>query len=578
MEGVLGYVLSGATTRIATFQLVEEAEKYLREGMFVIIEDKENRFIGYVVGIRKYHEFYEEGDIWSEAIRKRRKLPEGIAREYAVADVEILGILSERGLKSSDKPPSPGAPVLQLDLKSIKLLYGFDPNLSPPEMITIGHLYGYSENLPIFLNLKNITMHMAILGVTGSGKSNTVGVIIEELGKKRMLSKNFTTIPIIVIDANGDYIDFYEDPSLVPAYDSVIRYIFHGSMIFNRFLEGQEYVTAKSELKPIYLDLNDLSPYELAYLIINFYHGGKIEGAELQISYLSIILSRLEAIANLIPQATTREGIDFNKVFGNKDAYLALRNMLITATRVRGSREAVEIRRILGIHGIHTTTLQAIIRALDVFSEKIVETYRLIPPSRDQATISKKNLFGILNPLKPKLAILDFSADGATGVSLDVKQIVIYYITKILFEIFVEAKTKGRKMIGLLIVEEAQNYAPNLKFYPIRLHLARDVLATIATQGRKFGLSLLLVTQRPSYVDPVIMSMVNTFIIHRVAQADISFLDKVTGGLQKHLRSRLVLMERGLAIVLGQMSLFSYPLLAQIRRRIRHISGAVEFI
>jgi len=578
MVEVLGYVLSRSTTRMSSFQLVEDAEEEVHEGMFVVIDDKSVRFVGQIIRLRKYHEFYEEGDIWSEAIRKRRRLPEGIAREYVVADVEVLGIITERGLRSPDKPPSPGAPVLRIDTESIKLLYGFDPRNPPSKMIAIGYLYGYSEDLPVFLNLRNITMHMAILGVTGSGKSNTVGVIVEELGKKAMLSEELKTIPAVVVDANGDYVDFYENPSLVPAYDSVVRYVFYASMIHQRFLEGQEYPPQRSELQPIQLDLNDLSPYELAHLIINFYHGGRIEGAELQISYLSIILSRLGAVANLIPRIMVRGNVDLNAVLGQQEVYSTLRNLLITATRPRGNREAIEIRRSLGIHGIHATTLQAIIRALDVFFEKIVRINRLVPPSRNEATLSKVELLRILDPMRPRLAILDFSADGATGVSLDVKQIVIYYLTKILFDIFVEAKTVGKKLLGLLVVEEAQNYAPNLKLYPIRLHLARDILATIATQGRKFGLSLLLVTQRPSYVDPVIMSMVNTFIIHRVAPADVAFIDKVTGGIQKHLKPRLTLMERGLAIVLGQMSTFSYPLLAKIRKRVSHVGGTIDIV
>ena len=50
--------------------------------------------LGRVTSIRHVHEFYEEGDIWSEARRKRssiREIPSEVARKYTTITIELLG-------------------------------------------------------------------------------------------------------------------------------------------------------------------------------------------------------------------------------------------------------------------------------------------------------------------------------------------------------------------------------------------------------------------------------------------------------------------------------------------------------
>ena len=132
----------------------------------------------------------------------------------------------------------------------------------------------------------------------------------------------------------------------------------------------------------------------------------------------------------------------------------------------------------------------------------------------------------------------------------------------------------------LYIIEEAQNYCPNLAEYKIGYSLARDILHRIATQGRKFGLCLCLITQRPSYVDPVVISMCNSFFIHRIAPGDESFVKKITGGLPPSLERRLSKLSAGEVIITGQIIKSGLPILARIRKGIDRIveqkAGRVE--
>jgi hypothetical protein len=128
-------------------------------------------------------------------------------------------------------------------------------------------------------------------------------------------------------------------------------------------------------------------------------------------------------------------------------------------------------------------------------------------------------------------------------------------------------------------MEEAQNYCPNLSVYNVGYSLAREKLSQIATQGRKFGLSLCLISQRPSFIDPIVLSMCNTFFIHRISPEDIPFVKRACGGLPSALERRLTTLERGEVIVTGQMNVVPFPLLVNVpSREIPHTFGKTDVL
>jgi len=110
--------------------------------------------------------------------------------------------------------------------------------------------------------------------------------------------------------------------------------------------------------------------------------------------------------------------------------------------------------------------------------------------------------------------------------------------------------------------------------------LAKTKLSAIATQGRKFGLSLCLISQRPSFVDEIILSMCNTFFIHRISPEDVHFVRGVTGGLPDSLARRLTNLSQGECIVTGQMNRLPFPVLVQgpERMEILHTAGKTDVV
>ena len=564
---MLGYVLSGAKSTEAYFEPVRDAEDYVREGMLVTIESRGRRLLGSVASIEARHELLEPGSLWSESIRQSQLPPLNAARRYLLARVTIYGEIRGNGLGTVDRPPEPGARVYEATPGDLRPLYGYLPGAAlPPNVIEIGRLYGYTDSsnpLPASLDLDKLPMHFAVLGVTGSGKSNTMGVIIERLGSKKGVqigSFKASTVPVIVFDANGDYLDYYRDPSLVPSY-RVVR------LVFSHAAKTTGGVEAAARLMELRIDLNTFrgAASELAEAIYAAVRGGSLEGLELQLDHLTRILSMLEEPEDGKEDDKLGEirrrcsapggGVDLNRVFG-----------------VRRCVDLV-VELVDELEG-HRLTKAAVARTIRSFYELVSTRYNILAlpglPRIDESFIDDAT-----SPRRPMLVIVDFSPEGAPGVELRLKQFIVYYFSRLILNRFTYYKTRNEPRVAMLVVEEAQNYIPNQREYPIGFSVARRYLALAATQGRKFGLSLALVTQRPGFVDPVVLSMMNTFIIHRVASGDTRFVQLATGGLPRHIASRLPLLETGVAVITGQMSPFPYPILAKMDKRESHGAGSL---
>ncbi len=66
----------------------------------------------------------------------------------------------------------------------------------------------------------------------------------------------------------------------------------------------------------------------------------------------------------------------------------------------------------------------------------------------------------------------------------------------------------------LLVCEEAHRYVPNRG--EAQYEAAQEAVRRLAKEGRKYGLGLMLVSQRPSEVEPTVLSQCNSWIVLRV--------------------------------------------------------------
>ena len=276
----VGVVLSGASTRTAVCQLLRDVENKIKEGMFLVIRTKEPRreLLVRVSEVQSFNEFYEIGDIWSEARRIGQKIPESMARRYVICQLEILGRLPD--LCEVTIPPSPGDDVLLLKRSSRLFSKIRKRGLS----INFGTIYGY-EDSPVPLSIEALPMHVAIIGVTGSGKSYTMGYLLEKLSSIET-KQGKTCMPGFIVDANGDYLDYYfafYNNEFDTTYQLIYRFVFPKSYA----------MIHDSRATPIKIDLNLLNPRELAELIMDYYKTAT--GSELATSLLEDLFRLIKA-------------------------------------------------------------------------------------------------------------------------------------------------------------------------------------------------------------------------------------------------------------------------------------------
>lgn len=117
----------------------------------------------------------------------------GIERNesYVKGKIKILGDIND-DLKLPRIPAPPGTPIERADNKILKEIFKVDNSLN------IGNLINRND-VEVEINANSIlNRHLAILAMTGGGKSNTVSVIIDE-----MLKYN---VPIFIFDMHGEYV------------------------------------------------------------------------------------------------------------------------------------------------------------------------------------------------------------------------------------------------------------------------------------------------------------------------------------------------------------------------------------
>lgn len=143
------------------------------------------------------------------------------------------------------------------------------------------------------------------------------------------------------------------------------------------------------------------------------------------------------------------------------------------------------------------------------------------------------------------LSIFDLS-----GVPSDVVDVVVSVLCRIIFDSALWNPAREEMPI-LVICEEAHRYVPRGRdtvFQPTKRALSR-----IAKEGRKYGVGLALVTQRPSELDESVMSQCNTVISMRMGnEEDQEFVKRVLPDSARTLVDSLPTLRTGEAIAVGE--------------------------
>lgn len=165
---------------------------------------------------------------------------------------------------------------------------------------------------------------------------------------------------------------------------------------------------------------------------------------------------------------------------------------------------------------------------------------------------------------KGKMTILNMK-----GTEPDIAELIVNRVTTSLFEM--------RKINAippmLLVVDEAVNYCPQQG-----TTACSKIMRTIAAEGRKFGLGMVIITQRAAKIDKNVLSQCGTQIILKITNPlDLKAVTSSVEGLTAGTTEEIQQLPLGIAIVCGAG--LQVPLFVRVRpRESRHGGETVKII
>jgi DNA helicase HerA-like ATPase len=155
----------------------------------------------------------------------------------------------------------------------------------------------------------------------------------------------------------------------------------------------------------------------------------------------------------------------------------------------------------------------------------------------------------------------EISVVALAGYTSDFQATIYSIIADNIFEARIRDELK---LPTLLLLEEAHNFAPVRANTPAEQR-AITTTKQIAQEGRKFGVGLILISQRPSRLDETTLSQCNSYIIMRMVNpADQNYVRKVIESLGEDEAKMLPDLDVGEAILSGQF--INFPVLVRIKR------------
>ncbi|MBP1908624.1 ATP-binding protein [Methanolobus bombayensis] len=490
VRGSVG-VIFGETGTFEFKVMVFDSSKVYR-GAYVKVwhdassDEKDHTWVlGQVMAIKRYSDSFSI----EEAMKGQRA---DKSADKIVAEVIIIGSRDETGmLRAPVIPFSPGSPIFAADEGLTRSVLGLTGN----EM-NIGMLEG--TNIKVQLSVNSLVQkHCSILAKTGSGKSYTASVLLEEL-----LDQN---IPMLIIDPHSEYSSLKVEGEGSPED-------------FKRF-----------GVKPKGYG-NNITVYTPASKAIN-------PDAD-ELFRLNGMNLTVRDLTSVFPDnfSTTHTGILYEAI-----------------QKLRAEMETYTIDDIIFEVGNDKSKAKwIVINAL----EQIRDTNILSPNPTSISELFQKG----------KAAVIDFK-----GVAPELQSMIVASLCSGLFE----ARKLNQIPPGMLVVEEAHNYAPEKGFSKTT---STDILRTIASEGRKFGLGMMVVSQRPARVDKNVLSQCGTQVIMKVTNPnDLKAISKGLEGVTSYVEEELMRLPPGVAMLVSNE--IERPVLVDIRiRKSKHGGESVNVL
>lgn len=439
----------------------------VRKGQFVQSETEDGLLIGVITDILRANRYFER----PESVAEYEKIGTPLAKsfpvtdwEYILAKVKPLGVYKNGNLIRSTFPAAPGVKVFSADEKILKDFLGFRD-----DGLNIGSLENHKIEVKLSLN-ELFQKHLAILAMSGAGKSHLASVLIEGLLERK---KEQGRIAIIVLDVHGEYLGFKE----------------------HRYAEKTNVIDGRK----IRIAVHKLSP---------------------------------QALGEFIPELSGPQKRDIAKIIGELKM---------------GERRTYHLKDLM--NKIEDSGMKETVKSTLLSWLSELSSLRLFGnidyPSLDE--LARPGVLSVVN-----LSDIDNQRK---------KQLITAYFARRLFR----ARKKERIPPFLLLIEESHTFAREKA--PKSEAVAKRIIETIAREGRKFGASLCLISQRPVQLSTTALSQCNSHIIMRVTNPyDLKHIGESCEGIDSSMLNAITTLRTGEALIIGEA--VNYPIFIKVRKRL----------
>ena len=402
--------------------------------------------------------------------------------------------------------PLPQQAVYLTPKSELRFIYGHGKGA----VIHLGEHVG-SGGTPCYADMNELLgKHTAVLGSTGAGKSGTVAAVIHSLLERGSTAHHQNWKPrIVILDPHNEYGAAFSGHKRLSTDEGTL-------------------------LLPYWL----LNLQETLALVI-----GKTEFVAT--SQANIVKN---ALINARTDAATAAQVDQNKITVDSPTPYSLDKF----------KEKVNTQRPSGQNKKEQEPFDAVINKLETLQRDTRMKFLMQPwdGTTDPLPAILSQFVGEGDPIR----IVDLS-----GVPNEVAGIASAVIARTLFNLKVWQTPAERDSDPVLLVcEEAHRYVPDRG--EAQYEAAQEAIRRIAKEGRKYGLGLILVSQRPSEVEATVLSQCNSWLIHRITnEVDREHVRAILPDSVAGLTKMLSGLRRREAIFVGQAAMLPSRIL------IRHL-------
>lgn len=388
--------------------------------------------------------------------------------------------------------------------------------------------------------------HIAIVGATGSGKSHSVASILQEaISSKNSKFEGLNNSHIIIFDIHSEYRTAFPTAKVLGVDKLVLPY----------------WLLNEEEMEEIFLESGDRNNYNQESLLRNVITlcKKKSNPSEDKVYFDSPLKFNINEVVNCLTNLMheTRDTDDSLHILtdSNDDLHFnteedKLLRYCESVISFKPTQRASSTDKRIGISkGSYADgTIDKFVRRLaSKISNPRLDFLFGVAATDIAFEDVIRQLTGYSEESKSNVVILDLS-----GIPFEVLSLSVSLITRLLFDYgyYYRRSKETCDTPILLVYEEAHKYAPRSELSRYKASLS--AIERIAKEGRKYGVSLLIASQRPSEISETIFSQCSNFLAMRLTNPDDqAYVRRLLPDTLGNITAGLPSLEAGEALLIG---------------------------